>query len=83
MAREAKMFTPPSLTSHCHLAGLFDDTPVTSLTRELPQGEDADILVLGRGDVRNILYTAYHERGLPPRKLDITSCHEDEFVTGM
>ncbi|KKY32509.1 putative mynd finger family protein [Diaporthe ampelina] len=41
------------------------NTPAVALTRNVPQGVDADILLLGAGDVRHILYTAYHERGLP------------------
>ena len=77
------MLTPPNLVSKGRLAGLFDNTPVASLTRDMPQGADADILILGRGDVRSILYTTYCERGFPPRKVDITSCHEDEISTGM
>lgn len=40
------------------------NTPAVSLTRNVPQGVAADILLLGSGDVRHILYTAYHERGL-------------------
>lgn len=40
------------------------NTPAVSLTRNVPQGVDADILLLGSGDVRHILYTAYHEKGL-------------------
>ncbi len=40
------------------------NTPASSLTESLPQGVDADILLLGCGDVRNILFTAYCESGL-------------------
>lgn len=39
------------------------NTPAVSLTRCLPQGIDADLLLLGCGDVRHILYTAYSEQG--------------------
>ncbi|KAI1640756.1 MYND finger [Biscogniauxia mediterranea] len=56
------------------------DTPAVSLTRGLPQGSDADILLLGCGDVRNILYTAYTERGFPSRKLDITCCDVEQSI---
>ncbi|ORY69999.1 MYND finger family protein [Pseudomassariella vexata] len=48
------------------------NTPAISLTRDLPQGNrvEADtILLLGCGDVRNILYTAYLENGLPARNV--------------
>ncbi|RYP51041.1 hypothetical protein DL768_003541 [Monosporascus sp. mg162] len=72
------MFTPPRPAAH---SGLFCDSPVASLSRELPQGADADILVFGRNDVRSILFTAYCERGLPLRKFDVTWCHEDEAIT--
>ncbi|KAI3394712.1 hypothetical protein diail_2297 [Diaporthe ilicicola] len=53
---------------------LIGNTPAWSLTRCVPQGVDADILLLGSGDVRHILYTAYHEKGFPNRRLDITLC---------
>ncbi|KAI1139177.1 hypothetical protein F5Y05DRAFT_412278 [Hypoxylon sp. FL0543] len=56
------------------------NTPAVSLTRGLPQGIDADILLLGCGDVRNILFTAYSERGFPPRKLDITCCDMETAI---
>lgn len=39
------------------------NTPAVNLTRCLPQGVGADILLLGCGDVRNILFTAYSESG--------------------
>jgi hypothetical protein len=39
------------------------NTPATSLTRSVPQGQDAAILSLGCGDLRNILYTTYFEKG--------------------
>ncbi|KAL2145727.1 hypothetical protein VTI28DRAFT_6422 [Corynascus sepedonium] len=58
--------------------GRFD--PAVSLTEDLPQGVDADILLLGCGDVRDILYTVFVERGLPERELDFTVCDVDEFV---
>ena len=35
------------------------NTPAASLTRCVPQGQDVDILSLGCGDLRNILYTTY------------------------
>ncbi|XP_044717256.1 MYND finger domain-containing protein [Hirsutella rhossiliensis] len=58
------------------------NTPATSLTRSIPHGQDADILTLGCGDLRNVLFTAYVERGLVPRKLDITCCDYDERIIG-
>ncbi|KAK3317665.1 MYND finger [Cercophora scortea] len=56
------------------------NTPATSLTRCIPQGVDADILTLGCGDVRHILYTSYAEQGFPKRKLDITACDTEENI---
>ncbi|UPK89459.1 hypothetical protein LCI18_000394 [Fusarium solani-melongenae] len=56
------------------------NTPATSLTRCVPQGQDATILSLGCGDLRNILYTAYTEKGLPSRKLDFTCCDYDDKI---
>ncbi|KAM5352042.1 hypothetical protein ACJ41O_004765 [Fusarium nematophilum] len=56
------------------------NTPATSLTRCIPQGQDAAILSLGCGDLRNILYTAYIEKGFPQRKLDLTCCDYDEKI---
>ncbi|KAK4040785.1 hypothetical protein C8A01DRAFT_15369 [Parachaetomium inaequale] len=58
--------------------GSFD--PAVSLTEDLPQGVDADILLLGCGDACNILYTSFVEQGLPERKLDITACDVDEHI---
>lgn len=76
------MCPSPDSTSYSRPANIFGNTPVASLTKETPQGVDADILILGRGDLRDVLFTVYHERGLPSRKLDITWCHESEFITG-
>lgn len=61
-------------------AGSF--TPAVSLTRDLPQGVDASILVLGYQDARHVLYTAFAERGFPERKLDITACEVNEHLVG-
>jgi hypothetical protein len=35
--------------------------PVVSLTQDLPPGLDADCLLLGSGDLRNILFTIFCE----------------------
>ncbi|KAI0595144.1 MYND finger [Biscogniauxia sp. FL1348] len=73
------MFTPavvPYISQFCPLG----HTPAVSLTRGLPQGSPADILLLECGDVRNILYTAYTERGFPPRRLDITCCDAEPSI---
>lgn len=53
----------PSLVAPITPLYAIGNTPAVSLTRCLPQGVDADILLLGCGDVRHILYTAYSEQG--------------------
>lgn len=53
------------------------NTPAVSLTQDLPPGEDADILLLGCGDARNILFTCFAD---PHRKLDITCCDIESAI---
>ncbi|KAG8782474.1 hypothetical protein FRC12_020788 [Ceratobasidium sp. 428] len=50
--------------------------PAVSLTQDLSPEQPADILLLGCGDPRNILYTLFSDAVTPvgPRKLDITCC---------
>ncbi|KAK4099165.1 hypothetical protein N658DRAFT_174868 [Parathielavia hyrcaniae] len=73
------MHTPRYLNTPERLhVGSFD--PAVSLTEDLPQGIDADILVLGCGDARHILYTLFFNKGFPERKLDITACDVDEHI---
>lgn len=38
------------------------NTPAVCLTRDLPREGRGDILLLGCGDVRNILFTLYSEQ---------------------
>jgi hypothetical protein len=38
------------------------NTPAVQLTRDLPREQPADILLLGCGDVRNILFTVYADQ---------------------
>lgn len=40
------------------------NTPAVSLTRDLSPEENGDVLLLGCGDVRNILFTLYTEQNL-------------------
>ncbi len=61
-------------------AGRFDSA--VNLTEDLPQGVDADVLLLGCGDARDILYTAAANQLFPERRLDITACHDDEHTLG-
>ncbi|KAG8720239.1 hypothetical protein FRC09_009876, partial [Ceratobasidium sp. 395] len=50
--------------------------PAVSLVQDLSPEQPADILLLGCGDPRNILYTLFSDVVTPagPRKLDITCC---------
>lgn len=50
------------------------NTPAVCLTESLPPEQDASLLLLGSGDVRNILFTAFSELDLSTRRLDITCC---------
>lgn len=59
----AYMLTP-TVANRLNWLYAAGNTPATSLTRSIPHGQDADILTLGCGDLRNILFTAYVERGL-------------------
>lgn len=59
---DSNMLTPSLIAPTTPLYAI-GGTPAVSLTRSLPQGIDADILLLGCGDVRHILYTAYSEQG--------------------
>lgn len=61
-ALSAEMLTPSVLTVINPFYAI-GNTPAVSFTRDLPQGVDADVLLLGCGDVRNILFTAYAEKG--------------------
>jgi hypothetical protein len=38
------------------------NTPAVNLTRDLPREQPANILLLGCGDVRNILFTVYADQ---------------------
>ncbi|RDA87014.1 hypothetical protein CP532_3230 [Ophiocordyceps camponoti-leonardi (nom. inval.)] len=58
------------------------NTPAVNLTRNVPNDQDAHILALGCGDLRNLLYTTYCQRRLPSRKLDFTLCDYDEDIIG-
>ncbi|KND93187.1 hypothetical protein TOPH_02062 [Tolypocladium ophioglossoides CBS 100239] len=58
------------------------NTPATNLTRSVPHGQDADILTLGCGDLRNILFTSYVQKGLRRNIILLTFILDrDERVT--
>ncbi|QRV91846.1 MYND Zn-finger protein [Ceratobasidium sp. AG-Ba] len=52
------------------------NTAAVSLTQDLSPEQSADILLLGCGDPRNILFTLFADVNAPtrPRKLDVTCC---------
>ncbi|KZL78747.1 MYND finger family protein [Colletotrichum tofieldiae] len=73
------MFTPTVANSISFFYAV-GNTPAINLAKNLPHGLDASILLLGCGDVRNIIHTTYNEGGLPSRKLDITINDIDEAI---
>lgn len=54
----------PAVASRVSQFYAVGNTPAVSLTRDIPQGKDASVLLLGCGDVRNILYTTHVNSGL-------------------
>ncbi|KAF4589284.1 MYND finger family protein [Ophiocordyceps camponoti-floridani] len=72
----------PAVANNVGFFYALGNTPATRLTRSIPHGQDAHILSLGCGDLRNVLYTAFTEMGLPKRQIDITACDYDEKVIG-
>ncbi|KAF8601452.1 hypothetical protein BDV93DRAFT_608175 [Ceratobasidium sp. AG-I] len=57
-------------------------SPAFSLTQDLTPEQSADILMLGCGDVYNVLFTLSTDTAVPsnPRKLDITCCDIEPAV---
>ncbi|KDB20649.1 hypothetical protein H109_07402 [Trichophyton interdigitale MR816] len=57
------------------------NTPAVCLTHSLPPDQDVSLLLLGCGDVRNVLFTAYADLGSGNRKVDVTCCDlEGEII---
>ncbi|KIW67600.1 hypothetical protein PV04_06838 [Phialophora macrospora] len=67
------MLGPASQNSACTFYPI-GNTPPVDLTESLPPGQDATILLLGCGDVRNVLFTSYVRPATDKSKLDITCC---------
>ena len=59
----------------------FGNTPAVDLTQELLPESSAEVLLLGCGDVRNILFTAYSNNSTQ-RFLDFTSCDHETALHG-
>ncbi|KAK0666788.1 hypothetical protein QBC41DRAFT_366638 [Cercophora samala] len=56
----------------------FGNTPAVCLTQHLPPEVPARVLILGCGDLRNVLFTNHSEGGR--RKLDFTCCDIEASV---
>ncbi|KIN92918.1 hypothetical protein M404DRAFT_91962, partial [Pisolithus tinctorius Marx 270] len=57
------------------------NTSAVCLTEDLPPERKADVLLLGCGDPRHILYTVYADAlAIEPRKLDVTCCDIEAAV---
>ncbi|KAJ3863560.1 hypothetical protein EV359DRAFT_42875 [Lentinula novae-zelandiae] len=56
------------------------NTPTVSLTRDLSPQTPANILLLGCGDPRNVLFTVYNEASGSERHLDITCSDMDPGI---
>lgn len=72
----------PTVANHFSFFYAVGNTPAINLARSVPHGQDVSALSLGCGDLRNLLYTAYIEDGLPERNLDFTFCDIDEKIIG-
>ncbi|KAF9070975.1 hypothetical protein BDP27DRAFT_1362206 [Rhodocollybia butyracea] len=56
------------------------NTPATSLTRDLSTGTPANILLLGCGDPRDVLFSIFNEDKRSNRRLDITCSDIDPAI---
>ncbi|KOS17479.1 N-lysine methyltransferase SMYD2 [Escovopsis weberi] len=56
------MLTPTVANRFCFFYAT-GNTPAINLARSVPHGQDADILSLGCGDLRYVLFTAYIQQG--------------------
>ncbi|OJJ43054.1 hypothetical protein ASPZODRAFT_19755 [Penicilliopsis zonata CBS 506.65] len=61
----------PAVLSRLSFFYPVGNTPAVNLTQHIPSTKKADLLLLGCGDVRNVLFTAYMNAS---RSLDITCC---------
>ncbi|TFY70580.1 hypothetical protein EVG20_g2432 [Dentipellis fragilis] len=56
------------------------NTPAVCLTRDVAPEENVDLLLLGCGDPRNVLFTVFCEQSQSVRKLDFTCCDVEPAV---
>lgn len=70
------MLTPgyANLWAHWYPIG---NTPAVCLTQGLPPESKADILLLGCGDVRNILFTVHCDGTVQPKRRSIWNLFAD------
>ncbi|KAF2502343.1 hypothetical protein BU16DRAFT_554409 [Lophium mytilinum] len=63
--------------AHINLLSFFypiGNTPAAFLTQSIPPEQSVDVLLLGCGDVRSILFTAYMNQNNDHQTLDFTCC---------
>ncbi|PKS07182.1 hypothetical protein jhhlp_005782 [Lomentospora prolificans] len=75
------MATPAHISSAAHPPTLNNIRnsykPAASLTRSVPQGiGNVDVLALGSSHLKNLLYTAYHEKGFLINAVFLTLVHD-------
>jgi hypothetical protein len=76
---------PPDSLERTRKVVLLGNTPAVCLTETLAPDEDASLLLLGCGDIRNVLFTAYAGMGsgescLVPRFYHATDCTDDRTL---
>ncbi|KAG9231541.1 hypothetical protein BJ875DRAFT_498233 [Amylocarpus encephaloides] len=72
------MISPSSINT-VSVFSAIGNTPAVCLTQDLPYQHAAHILLLGCGDVRNVLFTTYSDTN-PRRQHDITCCDIESAV---
>ncbi|PFH50429.1 hypothetical protein AMATHDRAFT_3994 [Amanita thiersii Skay4041] len=72
----------PTIWCEKHGFQAMGDSPAVCLTDGQPPEQSADILLLGCGDVRNVLYTIYADLGTfeATKKFDFTCCDIEPAV---
>ncbi|KAF2136540.1 uncharacterized protein K452DRAFT_322363 [Aplosporella prunicola CBS 121167] len=81
ITRNASLLRAMANTAHMDLLTFFypiGNTPAVSLTRDIPRETKANVLSLGCGDARNILYTTHVAGSTSP--MDITCCDIESLV---
>lgn len=53
----------PNLVNIVKLFCPLGNTPAVCLTQDIPREQEANVLLLGCGDARNILFTGYSDSG--------------------